>query len=103
MTAYRNRTARLMASFGLADSGSPTFWSCQGNPANQFVLTFFETDPPSVRVERGDGQDVMIRTPAASGARYLGTFGKEVWVKGSEGTFIWPQSDTLSCVTMSGG
>jgi uncharacterized protein YecT (DUF1311 family) len=101
-TEYRTRTARLMAGFGLADSGEPTFWSCEGNPADEFVLTFFQTDPPSVRLERGDGQEVMIQTPAASGARYLGAFGKEVWVKGSEGTFVWPETDTITCLTASG-
>jgi uncharacterized protein len=99
---YRTRTARLMVDFGLAQGGEPTFWSCEGNPANEFVLTFFQTDPPSVRVERGDGQEVMIQTPAASGARYVGTFGKEVWVKGAEGMFVWPQTDTLQCVTRPG-
>lgn len=100
---YQVRTARLMADFGLAEAGEPTFWSCEGNPANEFVLTFFQTEPQSVRVERGDRQEVMIRTPTASGSRYLGTFGKEVWVKGAEGTFIWPQTDTLRCVDASGG
>ena len=94
---YEARTAGLQAGFGLVRGGDPTFWACEGNPANEFVLTFFETEPPSVRVERGDQQEVMIRTPTASGSRYLGTFGKEVWTREEEGTFVWPQTDTLSC------
>lgn len=100
---YRMRLPRLEADYGLAPGGEPTFWACAGNPANEFVLTFFQTDPPSVRVERGDRQETMVAVPAASGARYTGTFGREVWVKGDEGTFIWPQGDTLRCVLRSRG
>ena len=100
---YRQRVATLQAQWGLVEGGEPSFWSCEGNPSNEFVLTFFQTDPPSVRVERGDRQEVMIQTRTASGARYLGTFGKEVWVKGDEGTFVWPQEDTLRCEPASGG
>ena len=94
---YVRRTVTLEARFGLVEGQGPTFWGCEGNPANEFVLTVFSTDPQSVSVERGDQQEVMVRIPAASGSRYLGAFGKEVWVKGEEGTFVWPQEDTLRC------
>lgn len=100
---YVRRIVTLQAGFGLVEGREPTFWSCEGNPANEFVLTFFPTDPQSVRVERGDQQEVMIQTRTASGARYLGAFGKEVWVKGEEGTFVWPQDDTLRCELGSSG
>lgn len=99
---YRTRIARLQSDWQLAPGGEPTFWACQGNPANEFVLTFFETDPPSVRVERGDRQETMLAVPVASGTRYLGFFGKEVWMKGDTGTFVWPQTDTLRCVLRRG-
>lgn len=99
--AYERRIVTLQAQFALVEGREPTFWSCEGNPANEFVLTVFDTDPGSVRVERGDGQEVMLQTPTASGARYLGDFGKEVWVQGEEGTFVWPQEDTLRCVLAS--
>lgn len=94
---YVRRTVSLQAGFELVEGRAPTFWSCEGNPANEFVLSFFATDPPSVRVERGDQQEVMVQVRAASGSRYQGTFGKEVWVQGEEGRFVWPQEDTLSC------
>lgn len=100
---YVRRIVTLQASFGLVPPDEPTFWGCEGNPADEFVLSFVPTDPPSVRVERGDRQEVMIRTPTASGERYLGTFGTEVWVKGDEGTFVWPQTDTLTCERKSDG
>lgn len=94
---YAGRIVTLQAQFGLVEAGEPTFWACEGNPANEFVLTFVPTDPRTVRVERGDQQEVMIQTRTASGSRYTGTFGKEVWVQGEEGRFVWPQTDTLSC------
>lgn len=95
--AYRTRTAEIEVSFALAPSGDPTFWSCRGNPADEFVVTFFETDPPGARVERGDRQEVFLAVPAASGSRYSGPFGTEIWLKGDEGTFVWPQTDTIPC------
>jgi uncharacterized protein len=95
--AYRARIAEVEAALGLAAGGAPTFWGCEGQPANEFAVTFFDTDPRSARIERGDRQEVFLATPAASGSRYLGAFGKEAWFKGDEAMFVWPQTDTLSC------
>jgi uncharacterized protein len=95
--AYRTRIARVEVSFALAPSGEPTFWSCRDDPANEFVVTFFETHPPGARVERGDRQEVLLAVPAASGSRYSGPFGTEIWLKGDEGAFVWPQTDTIPC------
>jgi uncharacterized protein len=95
--AYRERIAVVQAQFELAPGGEASFWTCEGNPANEFVVTFFDTDPRTARVERGDRQEVFVATRSASGARYLGSFGKEAWFKGEEAMFVWPQTDTLSC------
>jgi uncharacterized protein len=96
-SAYQERIAVLEAAFALVAAREPTFWICEDQPANEFVVTFFETDPRSARVERGDQQEVFLATPAASGSRYRGAFGKEAWFKGDEAMFVWPQTDTLSC------
>jgi len=95
---YLTRIARIESDFLLAPSGEPTFWVCGGNPANEFVATFVDTDPAAVRVERGDQQESMIAVPAASGSRYVGYSGKEVWFKGGEAVFVWPQTDSLRCL-----
>ena len=97
-SAYRTRIAQLEVSFGLAAAREPVFWTCMDNPANEFVTTLFDTDPPGIRVERGDRQEVFLAVRTASGSRYVGSFGREAWMKGSEATFVWPQTDTLRCV-----
>ena len=52
------------------------------------VATYFETDPPRVRLERSGQIVVIFRAPAASGAKYEGrhvTF----WTKGSTARIKW--------------
>jgi len=102
-TAYAERIARLRADWGMADVvAGPLFWMCDGNPANAFVTTLYDTEPQAARVERGDQSEIMLRSRTASGARYDGFFGKWFWEKGESATFVWPQTDTLSCVARAG-
>ncbi|MEA3291330.1 MAG: MliC family protein [Pseudomonadota bacterium] len=85
---YRSRIAELQAGFGLAPSNGPVFYVCDGNPANEVVATFFETNPPTARLERGDSQVIAYLTPSGSGAKYEGrnvTF----WSKGKEAAVTW--------------
>lgn len=95
--AYRNRIVELQASYGLVKSGAPVFYACENNPANEIVATFFETDPPSVRLERGDAQKIGIARPAASGTRYEADFGTYFWVKDEEALAEWPEGAKLNC------
>jgi uncharacterized protein len=98
-TAYLQRIARLEAEWGIAEqTAGPVFWACEQNPANEFVTTYYDTDPQAARVERGDQSEVFLRRPTASGTRYDGLFGKWLWSRGDSATFVWPQTDTLSCV-----
>jgi uncharacterized protein len=98
-TAYLQRIARLEAEWGIAEqTAGPVFWACNGNPANEFVTTYYDTDPEAARVERGDQSEVFLRRPTASGTRYDGLVGKWLWSRGDSATFVWPQTDTLSCV-----
>ena len=100
--SYASRTTRLEVSWRLVDATSgPVFWTCGGNPADEFVTTWYATSPEAVEVERGDAVEVFLRTPTASGTRYDGTFGRWFWAKGDSATFVWPQTDTLSCVARS--
>ncbi|MCC7035250.1 MAG: MliC family protein [Acidobacteria bacterium] len=85
---YRLRIAELQVQYGLVPSKKPAFFACQNNPSNVVAATFFETDPPSARIERGDQSVVAYLVPAASGAKYEGqnvTF----WNKGSEVAVSW--------------
>lgn len=96
--AYRRRIAELEAAFMLREASPPVFWICEGNPANEFVSTFYDTDPPTARIERGDQTVVALLSPSASGARYAGPSGVVFWTKGTEATVEWPQGTSLSCV-----
>ena len=64
------------------------FFECENNPANEVVATFFDTDPPAVRLERGDRTIIAWLVPSGSGAKYEGrnvTF----WSKGSDTLVTW--------------
>jgi len=95
--AYLRRIAELKAGYRLVDPEATVFWTCDGNPSNEFVTILFATTPRSVVVERGDGSEVAIQTPAASGARYDGPFGAWFWIKGDEATVEWPQGERHTC------
>ncbi len=85
---YRTRIAELQARWQLLPAKGPLVFACDGNPANQVVAEFFETDPPAARLERAGQIVVVFRAPAASGAKYEGrhvTF----WTKGSEALVTW--------------
>ncbi len=97
-TAYLRRIAELQAGYRLVEPSATVFWTCAGNPADEFVTIFFATDPPAAVVERGDGSEVAVRSPTASGARYDGPFGAFFWVEGDEATAEWPQGEEHACV-----
>lgn len=84
---YRIRTAELQALYQLVTPKTVSFF-CQNNPANEVVATFFETDPATARLERGDRTVTAYLVPAASGAKYEGqnvTF----WNKGNDASVSW--------------
>jgi uncharacterized protein len=84
---YRLRTAELQALYQLV-TPKTAFFACQNNPANEVVATFFQTDPLTARIERGDRTVTVYQVPAASGAKYEGqnvTF----WNKGDEAAVSW--------------
>lgn len=91
--AYQSRENELVAVWMLEQPTGIMFWACDGNPANEVVTTFFDTDLPSIRFERGDSVDAGSLTRTASGARYDGSFGRFIWIKGDEATYRDPDPD----------
>ena len=85
---YRIRNSELQAKYRLVPAKGPVFFACENNPANELVATFFETDPPTARLERGDQTVTTWLVPAASGARYEGQ-NVEFRTKGNEATVTW--------------
>ena len=96
--AYDRRIAELQAKYFLVEGGTPVFYTCNGNPADEIVATFIPTEPPSVRLERGDTTKVGILSPTASGSRYDADFGVFFWVQGDEAQVAWPQETEFNCV-----
>ena len=50
---YRLRTSELQSSWRLLPPKT-VFYGCGDTPANEVVANFFATDPPTIRLERGD-------------------------------------------------
>ena len=101
--AYRLRIAELQARYRLVPMIGPVTYQCGGQPANEVVVTFFETDPPTAIVERGDSSSLMFRQPAASGARYQGR-NESFWEHHSEATLTWGyDAPELHCTVVEAG
>ena len=96
--AYLTREGELVARWMLEEPTGTAVWACDGSPANEVVTQFFDTELPSVRFERGDNIDTGALTRTASGARYIGSFGREIWIKGEEATYRDPDGASYHCV-----
>ena len=96
--AYDRRISELQARYMLVAHGDPVFFTCNGNPSDEIVATFVMSDPPSVRLERGDELKVGILSPSGSGAKYEADFGVTFWTQGDEAQVSWPEGNDFSCV-----
>ena len=68
---YRLRTSELQSDWRLVPPKT-VFFACQNNPANAVVANFFETDPATIRLERGDRTVTMWLVGAAGAGLYEG-------------------------------
>lgn len=94
---YDRRTAYLQARYFLVDGGAPVFYTCSNNPADEIVATFIATEPPSVRLERGDSLKVGILSPSATGTRYDAEASVYFSTIGDEAQVAWAQNNKFSC------
>jgi uncharacterized protein len=92
---YQLRISELQALYQLVPEKGPVFYACKDDPANEVVATFFETDLPTVRLERGDRTVTAWLVPAGSGSKYEGQ-NLELWTKGAEATVTWLDEE-LKC------
>lgn len=88
----RLRISELQAVWRLVPPKT-VFYVCQGNPANEVVASFFETDPATIRLERGDRTFTMWRVGTASPANYEGRNVNLVH-RGNEVQVNWLNTDT---------
>jgi len=69
---YVRRIAELQAGYRLVDQHGPVRFQCDGNPADEVIATFFQTDPSTLIAEHGDSISLMYQQPSGSGIRYQG-------------------------------
>jgi uncharacterized protein len=94
---YALRIAELQARFRLVPSHGPYLYACEDNPARKVVVTFFQTEPPTLIAERGDQVSLMYLQPSGSGAKYQGR-NELFWEHGGEALVIWGDgSPQLRC------
>jgi len=85
---YMQRITELQARYRLVTSKGPVFYACDNNPAKEIVITFFETDPPTLIAEYGDSVSLMYLQPSGSGSKYQGR-NESAWIKGKEAMVTW--------------
>ena len=96
---YSHRIAELQAMYRLVSFTGPIFYACDGNPSNEVVATFFETEPRTLVAERGDSVSLMFLEPSGSGSKYVGR-NESLWSKGDEALVVWGyEAPEMSCVT----
>jgi uncharacterized protein len=89
---YRLRTSELQAVWRLLPPKTVSY-ACQNNPANEVVANLFETDPPTIRMERGDRTKTLWRVGDASAGTYEGQ-NVSLVQQGSELKLSWLDTDT---------
>lgn len=70
--SYVRRIAELQARYRLLPAKGPVRFACDGDPRNEVVANYFDTEPPTLIAERGDQVSLMYLKPAASGTSYVG-------------------------------
>jgi uncharacterized protein len=85
---YVRRIAELQARYRLVPSRGPFAFACDGNAANEVVVTYFATEPSTMIAERGDSVSLMFQQPAASGAKYQGR-NESFWEHQGVATITW--------------
>ncbi len=85
---YARRIAELQANYRLVPGTGPVTFVCDGDPRNEVVATFFQTEPPTLIAERGDSVSLMYLQPSASGSRYAGR-NESLWEHQDEALITW--------------
>lgn len=100
--AYLTREGELVALWVLQEPMAETLWTCEGNPANEVAVWFFDTELPSIRIEYGDSIDAGHLAMSGSGARYEASSGREFWEKGPDAQFTWEEGKPMTCALTAG-
>lgn len=100
---YRFRIAELQAKYRLVPGNGPVTYFCDGDQKNEVIVTFFQTDPPTLYAERGDSVSLMYLQPSGSGSKYQGR-NEIFWEKGGESVITWGYgSPEMRCIRKEKG
>ncbi|WP_434086670.1 MliC family protein [Shewanella mangrovisoli] len=97
-SSYQTRIAELQAQYHLVEMTGPIFYACDGNPANEVVVSYFKTEPATLIAERGDQTSLMFVQPSGSGAKYQGR-NESMWEHHGEAKIVWGyEAPEMTCV-----
>lgn len=97
-STYQTRIAELQAQYRLVEMTGPVFYACDGNPANEVVVSYFKTEPATLIAERGDQTSLMFVQPSGSGAKYQGR-NESLWEHHGEAKIVWGyEAPEMTCV-----
>ncbi len=85
---YKRRIAELQARYRLIPAIGPTIYTCDADPRNEVIVTFFRTDPPTLIAEHGDSVSLMYLAKSGSGAKYEGR-NEIFWEHQGEALIVW--------------
>ncbi|RYH10376.1 lysozyme inhibitor LprI family protein [Tropicimonas sp. IMCC6043] len=101
--SYLRREAELVTQWMLEAPTGTAVWTCGDTPPEKVVTVFFDTTLPSLRFESGESVDSGTLVRTASGAKYEGSFGRSIWMKGDTARYRGPDPDgtEVTCVLAS--
>jgi len=89
----KTRVARLEAEYGLVEPVGRATWRCADG--SELASTFYATDPPYGRFERGGRRIVAPVAMSGSGARYASPADRfEYWEHQGEARVTWDGRET---------
>lgn len=87
-TEYERRIAELQASYQLVSTKGPFRFRCGSSAADTLVVTFYDSDTPTLIAARGNATSLMYQVPAASGSKYEGR-NESFWEHQGEARVTW--------------
>lgn len=87
-SSYQTRIAELQVQYRLVEMTGPVSYACDGNLANEVVVTYFKTEPATLIAERGDQTSLMFVQPSGSGVKYQGR-NESLWEHQGEAKVVW--------------
>jgi uncharacterized protein len=85
---YERRISELQARYQLVPARGPFHFQCSESAADELIVTFYESDTPTLIAERSDSTSLMHQVRAASGSKYEGR-NESFWEHHGEARVVW--------------